>query len=420
MTIAIIIIFIAGYIAIATEHLIKIDKAAAALISGVLCWSIYIVSSENKDLVNEQLLHHLGDIASILFFLMGAMMIVELVDRHDGFSIITNRIKTNNTGRLLVVVSFLTFFLSALLDNLTTTIVMLSLTGKLLNDKNDRWYFAGMVIIAANAGGAWSPLGDVTTTMLWIGGQVSATNIMAKLFLPSLICAEIPLLILWFRFRNKTFDSSYKEEPSDVPQKDKNILFYTGVACLLFVPAFKTYTHLPPFMGMMLSLGFLWTVVSLLHINKNQSYRRQFSASTAIQRIDGASILFFLGILLSVSALEAYGILEHAAKFLSTHLHKESYIGVSLGLLSAIIDNVPLVAAAQGMYSLSTYPTDDFFWELLAYSTGTGGSAIIIGSAAGVAAMGIEKIEFGWYLKKISWLALIGFFAGAAIYISFN
>lgn len=420
MTIAIIIIFIAGYIAIATEHLIKIDKAASALISGVLCWTIYILSSGNKELINEQLLHHLGDIASILFFLMGAMMIVELVDRHDGFSIITNRIKTTNTGRLLLVVSLLTFFLSALLDNLTTTIVMLSLTGKLLSDKKDRWYFAGMVIIAANAGGAWSPLGDVTTTMLWIGGQVSGFNIMAKLFLPSLICAAIPLLIMWFRFRKKTFKSDSTEETNPVPQRHKHIMLYSGIGCLLFVPAFKTYTHLPPFMGMMLAVGFLWTVVSFLHRSKDHTYRRQFSASTAIQRIDGASILFFLGILLSVSALQAYGILEHVATFLSQQLHKESYIGVSLGLLSAVVDNVPLVAATQGMYSLNTYPTDHFFWELLAYATGTGGSSIIIGSAAGVAAMGIEKVEFGWYLKHISWLALIGFFAGAITYITFN
>jgi Na+/H+ antiporter NhaD/arsenite permease-like protein len=420
MTIAIIIIFIAGYIAIATEHVIKIDKAASALISGVLCWTIYILSSGNKELINEQLLHHLGDIASILFFLMGAMMIVELVDRHDGFSIITNRIKTTNTGRLLLVVCLLTFFLSALLDNLTTTIVMLSLTGKLLSDKKDRWYFAGMVIIAANAGGAWSPLGDVTTTMLWIGGQVSGFNIMAKLFLPSLICAAIPLLILWFRFRKKTFKSDITEETNPVPQRHKHIMLYSGIGCLLFVPAFKTYTHLPPFMGMMLGVGFLWTVVSFLHRSKDHTYQRQFSASTAIQRIDGASILFFLGILLSVSALEAYGILGHVATFLSDQLHKESYIGISLGLLSSIIDNVPLVAATQGMYSLYIYPTDHFFWELLAYATGTGGSAIIIGSAAGVAAMGIEKVEFGWYLKHISWLALIGFFAGAITYISFN
>jgi Na+/H+ antiporter NhaD/arsenite permease-like protein len=415
-----IIIFIAGYIAIACEHPLKINKAASALITGVLCWTIYILSSPDKELINENLLNHLGEIASILFFLMGAMTIVELVDSYDGFNIITQRIKTNSLPKLLFIVTIITFFLSALLDNLTTTIVMLSFTGKLLTEKSDRWNFAGMVIIAANAGGAWSPLGDVTTTMLWIGGQITATTIILKLLVPSLACAFFPLLIFMFRFRKKTFHNRQSEYVSEIPFRERRLLLYTGIICLLFVPLFKTLTHLPPFMGMMLSLGFIWTVVSFLNSKKESDMEQKFSVTDALQRIDTPSILFFLGILLSVAALQSYGILNQLTTWLTAHLKSESMTGITMGLVSALVDNVPLVAAVQGMYSLVQFPTDHFFWELIAYATGTGGSTIIIGSAAGVAAMGILKIDFFWYLKKVSWIALAGFFAGVGLYLMIN
>ena len=414
----IILIFVLGYAAIAFEHSIKINKAASALITGVLCWTVYIFSGETKDIVNENLLIHLGDIASILFFLLGAMVIVELIGAHDGFSIITNRIKTKKKSKLLIIVTIITFFLSAVLDNLTTTIVMVSLIRKILAEKEDRLYFSGMIIIAANAGGAWSPMGDVTTTMLWIGGQISAFNIIIKLLIPSLICALLPMMVLWLRFRKRTFELPVTMHESEIPEREQNIVFFVGLTGLLFVPVFKTLTHLPPFMGMMLALGVIWMVISLLHREKEKEIRKNYSVDTALQNADSPSIMFFLGILLAVSALQSVGILTGLSEFLSSNLKSDTAIGVVLGLISAIIDNVPLVAAAIGMYDLTVYPIDHFFWELLAFTTGTGGSAIIIGSAAGIAAMGIEKISFFWYLKKISWLALLGFFAGTATYIT--
>jgi Na+/H+ antiporter NhaD/arsenite permease-like protein len=417
MTVLIIAIFVLGYIAIAFEQTIKINKAASALITGILCWTIYIVSTGSKDVINEELLGHLGNIASILFFLLGAMVIVELIGAHDGFSIITNRIKTNKKSKLLIIITVITFFLSALLDNLTTAIVMVSLIRKILTEKEDRWYFSGMIIIAANAGGAWSPLGDVTTTMLWIGGQISAYNIILKLFIPSVVCCMLPMLVLWIKFRDKTFEMPATIKHSEIPIREQNIVFMVGVLGLLFVPLFKTVTHLPPFMGMMLVLGLIWTVISIMHRTKEKEVRKNFSVDTALQKADSPSIMFFLGILLAVAALEAVGVLGNLSGFLSASLKSDTTIGIALGLLSAIIDNVPLVAATIGMYDLNTYPMDHYFWELLAFTTGTGGSAIIIGSAAGVAAMGIEKMSFFWYLKKISWLALLGFFAGTGVYV---
>jgi len=417
MTTIIITIFILGYIAIAFESKIKINKAASALITGVLCWTIYIFSASDTHAINENLLIHLGDIASILFFLLGAMVIVELIGAHDGFSIITNRIRTNKKSKLLIIITIITFFLSAVLDNLTTSIVMISLVRKILNEKEDRWYFGGMIIIAANAGGAWSPLGDITTTMLWIGGQVSAYNIMFKLILPSLICCLIPAFILWLKYRGKTFEMPLTIKGSEIPVKEQYLVFFIGITGLLFVPVFKTLTHLPPFMGMMLALAVIWAAISIIHRSKDKEIRKNYSVDTALQKADSPSILFFLGILLAVSALQSVGVLTFLADFLSVNLKNDATIGIVLGLLSSIIDNVPLVAAAIGMYDLNTYPVDHFFWELLAFTTGTGGSAIIIGSAAGVAVMGIEKISFFWYLKKITWLALLGFFSGTLFYI---
>lgn len=410
-------VFVVGYIAIAFEYPLKLNKAATALITGVVCWTIYILQSASPQTVTGQLLHHLGEIASILFFLLGAMTIVELIDSHNGFDIITQKISTSDKRVLLWIITTITFFLSALLDNLTTAIVMTSLCGKILSDKDDRLWFAGMIVIAANAGGAWSPLGDVTTTMLWIGGQITALNIIKQLILPSMVVCILPALLLSRRFKNKKFSLPPVTAITLKEKRDSNIVLFAGIGLLLFVPVFKTVTHLPPFMGMLLALGLMWVINSIIHKNKAAEYAEKFTVARALQKIDTPSILFFLGILLAVSALQSYGILSVVAASLTKTLHNDYTIGIVLGLLSAVVDNVPLVAAAQGMYDLSTYPTDHPFWEFLALTTGTGGSAIIIGSAAGVAVMGIEQIDFVWYLKKISLLALAGFAAGVVVFL---
>lgn len=417
ITALIIIVFVLGYIAIAFEHPLKLNKAASALITGVLCWTIYILQSDSTHTVSEELLHHLGEISSILFFLLGAMTIVELIDTHNGFDIITQRIKTTSKRKLLLIITGLTFFLSALLDNLTTAIVMTSLCSKILSEKEDRLWFAGMIVIAANAGGAWSPLGDVTTTMLWIGGQITALNIMKQLILPSIAVCIIPALIVAYRFKGKQFAAIPESVCTPKEKKDGNIILFFGVGFLVFVPIFKTLTHLPPFMGMLLALGFMWVITTIIHKSKDHEIAERFTVARALQKVDTPSILFFLGILLAVSALQSFGLLKELATALSGTLKNDYLIGTTLGLLSAIVDNVPLVAASQGMYDLSTYPTDHPFWEFLALTTGTGGSAIIIGSAAGVAVMGIEQIDFMWYLKKIGWLALVGFAAGVLVFL---
>ena len=417
MTALIIGIFILGYIAIAFEHSIRINKAASALITGVLCWVVYMVHAPSAEQANAELLHHLGDIASILFFLLGAMTIVELIDSHNGFSIITQKIKTKSKATLLIIVTVITFWLSALLDNLTTAIVMTSVCSKLLSNKEDRLWFAGMIVITANAGGAWSPLGDVTTTMLWIGNQITALNIIKQLLLPSIAVCLIPTLIVAFHFRKKAIQILLVSDSTGTEKREGKIILMSGIGFLLFVPVFKTITHLPPFMGMMLALGFMWIITTLIHKNKEPEDQQKFTVANALQKIDTPSILFFLGILLAVSALQSYGLLKETAAYLTTNLKNDYLIGISLGLLSAVVDNVPLVAASQGMYDLTTYPTDHTFWEFLALTTGTGGSIIIIGSAAGVAVMGIEQIDFMWYLKKIGWLALIGFVSGIGVFL---
>jgi Na+/H+ antiporter NhaD/arsenite permease-like protein len=411
------IVFVVGYACIMFEHNIRIDKAGSALVTGITCWTLYSLAATDADHLTGELMHHMSGIASILFFLMGAMTIVELIATHDGFNIITERITSTNKVTLLWMISILTFFLSAVLDNLTTTIVMISMSSKILHEKNDRLWFAGMIVIAANAGGAWSPLGDVTTTMLWIGNQITANNIVRELFLPSLVVAIVPLLVVSYKFYGETVVIPPAREAT-TPSADRNVIFFSGIGLLLFVPIFKMVTHLPPFMGMMLAVGILWFVTSIIHFKKPYDERKKYSIAHAIANIDTPSILFFLGILLAVSALESMGLLEHFATYLAQTLQSDYKIGTAFGLLSALVDNVPLVAAAQGMYDLSVYPTDHPFWEFLALTTGTGGSAIIIGSAAGVAAMGIEKINFIWYLRKISLLALAGFFAGILAFLA--
>ena len=419
MTGLIISIFIIGYIAIAFEHVIKINKAAIALVTGVLCWTVYILLSPDKNLVSEELTHHLGELSGILFFLLGAMTIVELIDAHDGFNLITSRINQTDTRKLLWIIAFITFFLSAVLDNLTTTIVVISFLRKLIRNEKGRLFFAGIVVVAANAGGAWSPIGDVTTTMLWIGGQITASNIIIKLILPSLVCLIIPLVYLSFKLKGNVERPVLESNSINqvLSYKHQSIVFFSGIIILLLVPVFKTVTNLPPFMGILIGLGILWIITEIIHGKKDEEDKHILSVVHALRKIDSPSILFFLGILVSISALQSTGILTHLAQWLTTSLKNDSTIVISIGLLSAIVDNVPLIAATQGMFDLNQYPTDHYFWEFLAYCTGTGGSVLIIGSAAGVAAMGMEKISFFWYLKKISLLALLGYFAGAITYM---
>jgi Na+/H+ antiporter NhaD/arsenite permease-like protein len=371
------------------------------------------------------LLHHLSEISSILFFLLGAMTIVELIDAHEGFAIITDKITTTKKVKLLWIISVLTFFFSAALDNLTTSIVMISLLRKLIGDKYDRWFFAGIVVVAANAGGAWSPIGDVTTTMLWIGGQLTTATIISTLFIPSLVAMVVPLLVLTFTLKGNVARPVTKEGLehyiNPTTAFERNLIFFLGLAGLLFVPIFKTVTHLPPFMGMMLSLGVMWAVTEVIHSSKNREDKSHLSVIGVLRKVDTASVLFFLGILLAVAGLQSAGHLAVMAGSLNDAFDGNIYaINIVIGLLSSIVDNVPLVAGSMGMYEVAeagAFAQDGVFWQFLAFCAGTGGSALIIGSAAGVAVMGLEKIDFVWYLKKISILALIGYFAGAGTYI---
>jgi Na+/H+ antiporter NhaD/arsenite permease-like protein len=425
MITTLLILFTAGYVLITLEHAINVNKTATALLTGIICWTIYALSNDNAEAVSHQLGEHLTGIAEILFFLLGAMTVVELIDAHDGFTLITDRIASRNTRVLLWVISILTFFLSALLDNLTSSIVMVSVARKLIKNNEQRRVVAGMIIIAANAGGAWSPIGDVTTTMLWIGGQVTTLTIMRELILPSLTALLVPLSILTLRYGAETqvATASAKQgisRPYVTPaaRRDRRVMLSIGLGGMVFVPIFKTLTHLPPYMGMMLVLGSIWVASEILHSDKDEADRQKYSAAYALSRIDVSSILFFLGILLAVGALEATGVLRSLAESLTRSVGNMDIIVMLIGAVSAVVDNVPIVAAAMGMYDLQTYPADDKIWEFLAYCAGTGGSLLLIGSAAGVAVMGMEKLAFGWYLRKISWLALIGYVAGALVYLA--
>ena len=482
-------VFILGYLAIALEHQVYINKAASALLTAIILWVTLMFGvdelakidpmlahvhghTEALHFISEELREHLAEIAEILFFLMGAMAIVELIDAHDGFRVITEKITTQNASKLLWVITILTFFLSSLLDNLTTTIVMISLVAKLISDQKLRWYFAGMIVIAANAGGAWSPVGDVTTTMLWIGGQITATGIMFNVFLPSIVCTLVPLALVSLQLKGQTItapmahggqtpDFSHSEfVPADsipVPQRIDNLkalikhnaqqevsdskrkwVFGLGLGSLAFVPVFKTLTHLPPYVGVLFGLAVLWIVTEIMHRHQDDYIRERIGVEGVLSRIDMPSILFFLGILLSVAALATGGLLSDVATWLDNRFGNIYVINVMIGLLSSVIDNVPLVAGAMNMYPLATdasiaqvaqagvadmarleaFRQNGLFWEFLAYCAGTGGSCLIIGSAAGVAAMGMEKIPFMWYLKKITWLALSGYLAGAAVYVA--
>ncbi len=470
----ILLIFVLGYFAIALEHPLKIDKAASALLIGVLTWTVYILNVDQilslgfspawsefgekaknildhvkpalsdaqwiqsgwAEILNalqspyhfvvEELEHHLIEIAEILFFLLGAMTIVEIIDQHEGFKVITDKITTKNKVKLLWIIATITFFMSAVLDNLTTTIVMVALLKKLIQDQKTRWLFVSMVVLAANSGGAWSPIGDVTTIMLWIGGQITAGAIIARVFLPSLVSIVVPLAILSFFMKGMVERPGRSgQEKTFASKGERLVVFFTGVGALLFVPVFKTLTHLPPYMGMLLGLGVLWVLTEIMHRSKPQEVTGKLKVFNIIRKVDTPTVLFFLGILSAVACLQSAGHLNIMSGWLNDHLENVYAINTAIGLLSSIVDNVPLVAGAMGMYDIALpgatgfegmFVQDGTFWELLAYCAGTGGSILIIGSAAGVAAMGIEKIDFIWYLKRISILALAGYLSGIGTY----
>jgi Na+/H+ antiporter NhaD/arsenite permease-like protein len=432
MHLILIIIFVVGYLCIAFEHNLGINKTAFALLTGILCWTVYFLGS--NDITEPWLLlhDHLSDITSILLFLMGAMTIVELVDNHRGFQTITKRITTRNKVKLLWAISLLTFFMSAILDNLTTSIVMVSLLRKIIHTKEDIKFFGGVVVIAANAGGAWTPIGDITTTMLWIEGQITSWNIIKSLFIPSLLSMVVPLIFISTRMKG-VFDKTSIQKPTDhIKDFDRRLIFGVGMAALIFVPIFKTFTGLPPFMGMLLGLAILWIVVEILQRKAPEEVTANFSVIRALQKIDVSSVFFFLGILLAIACLESTGQLGALSQLLSEKIGNNDLVIFITGIASSIIDNVPLVAAAQGMYPLPPldpslavagveyFPTDSRIWEFLAYAAGTGGSMLIIGSAAGVAVMGMLKIDFVWYFKRITPWALLGYLVGAGAYLLIN
>ena len=422
-----IIIFVLGYAAIALEHPLKINKSATALLLAAIIWAVYALLGPG--ISSKNLIEHLGDTSEILFFLLGAMTIVEIVDKHDGFSIITNKITTKNKRKLLWIIGILTFFMSAVLDNLTTSIVMCALLRKLIADQKTRWFFCGMVILGANAGGAWSPIGDVTTIMLWIGGQVTAGKIIMETFIPALVSIVVPLIAISMTMKGDVERPEHVEEGGvyKVSHKQSLLTLIMGVGLLLFVPIFKTITHLPPYVGVLFGLGVMWVTTEIMHRNSPANYSK-LSVSTIIQKVDVPSVLFFLGILMAVQCLNEAGHLKLLSQALDENVGNIYAINLIIGVLSSVIDNVPLVAASMGMYpiadaatlladpSLQHFATDGAFWEGLAYCAGTGGSLLIIGSAAGVAVMGMEKIDFIWYLKKISLWALVGYLSGAGVF----
>jgi len=435
----IICVFIVGYACIALEHPLKVNKAATALCLCFLLWSIFafagtgamipafaqsIGSEDIHTFISEKILHHLGETSETVFFLLGAMTIVEVIDTWGGFRIITEKIHATNKVKLLWILGTLAFFMSAVLDNLTTTIVMITLLNKLIPDKDDRWFFASMIVIAANAGGAWTPIGDVTTIMLWIGQKVSALNIMEMTVLPSIFSVVVPFVILSFTMRGGHIEP-HKEAVVDyspasrVPQSQRRLMLFLGVGLLLCVPVFKSVTHLPPYIGILGALSIIWITTEILRPkDRSNPNRGALKVSHIIPKVDVDTIYFFLGILMAVGVLQICGHLSMLASGLDQISLAEPYkyfaIDTIIGVLSSVVDNVPLVAGTMGMYD---FPMDHYFWEMLAYCAGTGGSILIIGSAAGVAAMGLEKIDFMWYLKRISWIAIVGYLAGALVYV---
>ena len=450
MLTTLLVLFIVGYLAIALEHPLRVDKTASALLLGMLMWVIYAMGAESvvpvvsadcfrhfmethpgleskslheqalQYVLNVDIVEHLGDIMQTLLFLIGAMTIVEMVDVHGGFRVITDHINTRDKRKLLWIISFVTFFMSAILDNLTTTIVMLMLLRKLITQKEERWLYAGMIIIAANSGGAWSPIGDITTIMLWVSGNITAPALLSFVLVPSLVSMLVPLVIISSKLKGELPPRDVVvEKNSFITSGQRATMFYLGVGGLIFVPVFKSITHLPPFIGM------LWVFTEIFYNSKMLEQAKELRLPKVISRVDMPSILFFLGILMAVAVLQSTGILSDIAAYLDKEIHNVYWIGLVLGVLSAIVDNVPLVAGVMGMYPVAdpaavgyaaNFVIDGTFWELMSYCAGVGGSILIIGSAAGVIVMGLEKISFGWYMKKFTWVALLGYLAGAGVY----
>ncbi|MBQ9865269.1 MAG: sodium:proton antiporter NhaD [Bacteroidales bacterium] len=439
MVLVLISIFIVGYTCIALEHPLKVNKTATALLLGTALWAVFsfcnIIFRPDLDIeqwrtfISGNLIENLGETAEIVFFLLGAMTIVTLVEDYQGFRIITDKITTTNKKKLLWELSILTFFLSALLDNMTTAIVMCALLSKLIADKKERWLFAGMVILAANAGGAWSPIGDVTTIMLWIGGQVTTINIMVKTLVASFVCMAVPVLIVGGTLKGDITRPESESRGVEVPVHLRRLILIMGVAALIFVPIFKTITHLPPYLGMLFGLGVLWVTTEIVSRKYEKEGHKLPTAVSTLEHIDVPTILFFLGILMAVACLKVAGILGDLAgglndAFLNISMGDEPVgfflIDLIIGVFSSVVDNVPLVAAVMGMYPITDgalFAVNHPFWEFLAYCAGTGGSLLIIGSAAGVAVMGMEKIDFIWYLKNITLKALVGYLAGALVFV---
>lgn len=409
-----IVVFVIGYAFITFEHWTRINKATVALLMAVVCWLLQFLDTNwTMDSSSGFLGHHLANISQVVFFLLGALTIVEIINVHKGFNIITRYIRFQSLNQLLWLICLLTFFLSAILDNLTTTIVMVSILAKLIKPSESRLLIGGGIVIAANAGGAWTPIGDVTTTMLWIGGQISTLNVMKELFVPSFVCMIVALLVLSFWLRGKPAHTNESSLEAEV-EPHGTFIFYLGLGLLMSVPFIKITTGLPPFMAMLLALGILWLVTDILH--RDDSEREHLKVQHVLTRIDLASALFFLGILLCIDALDSAQILRRLAVWMDSSIGNPFWIATYIGLASAVVDNVPLVAATQGMYSLAQFPTDHSFWQLIAYCAGTGGSILIVGSAAGVVFMSLEKVDFIWYLKRISLAAALGYFAGIGAY----
>lgn len=413
------VVFVLAYATIALEHPMKINKSATALIAAGTMWTLYSFASPmGVEGVIHQLTEKLGETAAIVFFLICAMTIVEVTDSHGGFDVITSRIKARKLTSLLWIIGFITFYLSSILDNMTTTIVMIALMKRLLKEHKQRLFFAGIIVIAANAGGAWSPIGDVTTTMLWIGGQITTVNIMKTTWIASMVNLIVPLVIASFLVKGDVIPPAKVENgATGTSPFERTLMFCMGMGSLIFVPIFKAVTHLPPYLGILFALGVLWFVGNILHRSKPYEEKEHLTLTKALKRIDMASVVFFIGILLAVATLSANGMLPALAQWLDARLGSQALIVIIIGLVSAIVDNIPLVAASMGMYPLTQFPPDSFIWEFMAYCAGTGGSILVIGSAAGVAAMGLEKIEFFWYARRIGPLAFAGYFAGVAAYI---
>ena len=426
MVVTLVTIFILGYACIALEHPLKINKTATALLLGGLLWAIFALSHVMPaEAISEHLIENLGETAEIVFFLLGAMTIVTLIEDYQGFRVITDKITTTDKKKLLWTLSILTFFLSALLDNMTTAIVMVALLRKLIADQKERWLYAGMVILAANAGGAWSPIGDVTTIMLWIGGQVTTVNIIVKTIVASFVCMVVPVVILNLTLKGEIVRPKEDTSGIEVPAHLRRLVLIMGVCALIFVPIFKTITHLPPYLGMLMGLAVLWVTTEIISRKYEKEGHKLPTAVSTLEHVDTPTILFFLGILMAVSCLKVAGILGSLAGGLNEAFGTTApgffFIDLIIGVLSSVVDNVPLVAAAMGMYPITgtdvIFEVNHPFWEFLAYCAGTGGSLLIIGSAAGVAVMGMEKIDFIWYVKKITLLALAGYIVGALVFV---